>query len=95
MIEELKEWLHASALVVAATVVVLVALLLSGCTLMQAKSYDQMSPEQMKALNDMHIDVYSCITVAGPPPSGKFVYVLVPRLDKKPDVRFGENCAIR
>ena len=68
---------------------------MSGCTLMQARSYDQMSPEQMKALADMHIDVYSCITVAGPPPSGKFVYVLVPRLDKKADIRFGENCAIR
>jgi hypothetical protein len=71
------------------------ALALSGCSLIMAKQYQEMTPEQIKSLQDAGMDVYSCITVAGPPPSGKFVYVWVPRLDKKPDVRFGENCAIR
>lgn len=72
-------------------------LLLSGCvsSLIGSNPYEKMTPEQIKAMQDMQIDVYACLTAAGPPPAGKFVYVLVPRLDKKPDIRFGENCSIR
>ena len=68
---------------------------LSGCTLIRANSYSELSPDQIKELQKLELDVYACVVVAGPPPAGKFVYVLVPRLDKKPDIRFGENCQIR
>ena len=70
-------------------------LLLSGCTLIRAQSYSELTPAQIQELQKMELDIYSCIVVAGPPPAGKFVYVLVPRLDRKPDIRFGENCAIK
>ncbi len=69
--------------------------LIAGCTLIRSQSYSEMSPEQIAAMQKMELDVYSCIVVAGPPPSGKFVYVIVPRLDKKPDIKWGDNCAIR
>lgn len=75
--------------------IIVLAFVLSGCTLIRANAYSELTPEQIRELQKMELDVYSCIVVAGPPPSGKFVYVLVPRLDKKPDIRFGENCSIR
>lgn len=76
-------------------VALIVLLLVTGCTLMKANTFEHLTPEQIKELQKMELDIYSCIVVAGPPPAGKFVYVLVPRLDKKPDIRFGENCQIR
>lgn len=73
------------------------ALLLSGCVLAPAgiDAYKEMSPAQIKALQDLQMDPYICIAVAGPPPVGRMTSVLVPRLDKKPDIRFGPDCQIR
>jgi hypothetical protein len=70
-------------------------LLLSGCMSLLGKPYAEMTPEQIQALKDMGFDVYACFVIAGPPPSGKFVYVTTPHLDQKADIRFGENCQIR
>lgn len=70
---------------------------LSGCVMGLHKTldYNAMSPEQIKSLQELAMDVYSCVTISGPPPTGRAVYILVPRLDKKADVRFGEGCLIR
>lgn len=76
-------------------VFIALTLMLAGCTLIRSQAYSELTPEQIKEFQKMELDVYSCIVVAGPPPAGKFVYVLTPRLDKKADIRFGENCQIR
>lgn len=72
-------------------------LLLSGCVsaLMGPGAYSDLSIEQIKALQAQQMDVYACSTISGPPPAGRITYIVVPRLDKKPDVRFGDNCAVR
>lgn len=70
---------------------------IAGCVLAPVgiDAYKEMSPDQIKALQALSIDPYVCTTVTGPPPAGRFTSVLVPRLDKKPDIRFGPDCQIK
>jgi hypothetical protein len=78
-------------------IILITALFLSGCalSLFGPRAYSDMSSEQIKALKDLQMDVYACSTISGPPPSGRITYIVVPRLDKKPDVRFTASCDIR
>jgi hypothetical protein len=71
--------------------------LVSGCVggLTGPGAFSELSPDQIKAMQALEVDVYACAVVAGPPPSGKIVSVYVPRLDKKPDIKFGDNCVIK
>ena len=77
----------------------LLAILLSanGCSgflIHQAvKAGDQLTPEQIKAYNDVGLDVWSCGTISGPPPSGAFTWITVPK--GKGSVVFGEGCRLR
>ena len=75
----------------------IVWLLVTGCILAPTgvDQYKSLTPEQIKALKDLAMDPYQCTTVAGPPPVGRFTFVLMPRLDNKPDIRFGPDCQIR
>jgi len=82
-----------------AAVFLLSALALSGCPgipgLISPNTYSELSPEQIAQLQKMQLDVYACSSFSGPPPSGRLVYIVVPRLDRKPDVRFGSDCQIK
>ncbi len=66
----------------------------SGLLIHQAiRAGDQLSPEQVKAMNDVGLDVWSCGTVSGPPPSGAFTWITIPK--GKGVVVFGEGCRLR
>ena len=92
---EIQEWLHAMALVALGLVLIT---MVAGCgmtSLFGPGAYSEMSPAQIAAYQKLALDVYACSTLAGPPPSGRIVYIVVPRLDKKPDVKFGSDCQIK
>lgn len=92
-------WLEKGALGYFMILILLIVFaLVSGCGLTSIfgpSAYSEMSPDQIAAMQKMQLDVYACSTLAGPPPSGRIVYIVVPRLDKKPDVRFGSDCQIK
>ena len=97
-LREIKEWFKAIALVGLVGLAVLLFALISGCGLTSVfgpGAYSEMSPAQIEQFQKMALDVYARSTLAGPPPSGRVVDIVVPRLDKKPDVRFGSDCQIR
>ena len=78
----------------------LLALLLSanGCSgLLIHQALDPksaaLSPEQIKAYGDVGADVWSCLTVAGPPPAGNLVLITTPKAAKVAIV-FGDNCHV-
>lgn len=76
----------------------LLSVLISSCAFVPVHSisdYKELTPEQIKAMQALKMDTYACVTIAGPPPVGRAVYVYVPQLDKKPDVRFGPDCQIK
>lgn len=74
----------------------LAVLSLSGCVsaLVGSDAYAKLTPEQIKQMKDLQMDVYACASIAGPPPTGRVITIYVPRLDKRPDVKFGPDCQI-
>ena len=63
-----------------------------GCTpFLTAKEAATLTPEQIKAYNEQGLDVYQCLNVSGPPPTGGFTLVLVPK-GAKLEVAFASNC---
>jgi hypothetical protein len=63
-----------------------------GCApFLTAKEAATLTPEQIKAYNEQGLDVYQCLNVSGPPPTGGFTSVLVPK-GAKFEVAFASNC---
>jgi hypothetical protein len=94
-LNELKEWAQSAVLVI---FILALNVMLGGCgipTFISPNAYSDLSPAQIAELQKMQLDVYACSVFSGPPPSGRLVYIVVPRLDKKPDVKFGSDCQIK
>lgn len=73
--------------------VILLGIWFSGCALVQAQTYRDLSPEQIRAINETGGQVYSCLSFGGPPPVGKTVFIVVPKGQPLP-VTFGSNCEV-
>jgi len=72
-------------------------LLLGGCSgilLRGAADPKDLTPEQIKAYNEVGSKVYSCLQIAGPPPSGGTTIVVMPK-DSQSVVRFLPNCMLQ
>ena len=73
--------------------------LLSGCSILWGNPgrYESLTPEQIQAYKDRGMDVYSCFTVAGPPPAGRVTYIVLPRRDTHQPVNltFASDCQVR
>ena len=72
---------------------------LFGCVLssltstVTADNIQQLSPEQIKALQAAGQDVYACIFVAGPPPAGRIQYIVIPH-GAAFTARFANQCEV-
>ena len=51
-----------------------------------------LTPEQIKAYNEIGANVYGCFQIGGPPPAGNTQWVVVPKDGAAP--KFGDNCHI-
>ena len=75
----------------------LAACLLSGCTSMLiGNSFQQgqdLTPEEIRAYNEIGFDFHSCMSFAGPPPSGNYVKILTPKA-RNVTIKFSQNCQI-
>ena len=72
----------------------LLLLLLSGCApFLAAKEARDMTPEQIKAYSEQGMDVYQCLNISGPPPSGGVTLLIIPR-EAKAEIAFGNNCQL-
>ena len=70
------------------------ALALSGCGVMtMIQSPERLTPEQIAAYEKTGKDVYSCFTIAGPPPVGGTTTIIAPK-GSKPHISFGANCQL-
>lgn len=79
------------------TAILLAMLFFSSCSgillLHQMDQGQPMTAEQLKTYKDMQMDVYSCVEIAGPPPAGHVVNIIMPN-NSKPAPRFGDGCRI-
>lgn len=57
----------------------ILGLLLSGCTVLGALRPSRLTPDQIKAYHDANVDIYTCFKVSGPPPSGGLTILTVPK----------------
>lgn len=58
----------------------LLSLSCSGILIHHALDQGQtLSKEQIQAYREMNMDVYGCFAVAGPPPSGGTIWIIVPK----------------
>ena len=77
------------------TALLVLALLFSGCgviALDRAIGQGQnLTPEQIKAYRDANVDVYGCFQLAGPPPAGATIWLLLPK-GAPVTFKFGDNC---
>ena len=67
--------------------------LLSGCIL-SSLGVPGITPAQLgqvKAMQDMNLDVYICFQIAGPPPAGGLVVIGTPK-GVRPSITWGGNC---
>lgn len=78
--------------------IVSASLLLSGCTGMligNALNQGQnLTPDQVKAYNDVGQNVYGCLNISGPPPIGGATWLFFPK-SETPNVSFLPNCMIQ
>jgi len=51
-----------------------------------------LTPDQIKAYNEVGSSVYGCFQIGGPPPAGNTQWVVVPKGGQAP--KFGDNCHI-
>ena len=69
-----------------------------SCTTMligQALNKDQqLSAEQIKAYNEVGLDVYMCFTLGGPPPMGNMTIITVPKNKAIAPISYSSNCSI-
>ncbi len=55
-------------------------LALQGCSgIIAAKNYTEITPEQLKALQDVGHEMVMCVTIGGPPVGGRTTYILRPK----------------
>lgn len=64
--------------------------MLIGNALNQGKD---LTPEQIKAYNEVGANVFSCLTVKGPPPAGATVIITTPKSSSFTP-KFGDNCQV-
>lgn len=80
--------------------IIIAALLLtlqSGCVLATLGAFQtnkEMTKEQIEAFRAANMDVFGCITVTGPPPTGGTTWIIVPK-NSNPDIGFLPGCALR
>lgn len=77
---------------------ILAALLLSSCALVGVSSPEKLTPEQIQAYKEQGFEVWTCFTLAGPPPAGKVTVILRPKGEMPnplPPIVFGSECQIR
>lgn len=68
-------------------------MLASGCIL-SSLGVPGLTPAQVgqvKAMQDMNLDVYVCFQIAGPPPAGGLAVIGVPK-GVAPSITWGGNC---
>jgi hypothetical protein len=66
----------------------------SGILLSHAQTPESLSPAQIKAYNDVGLDLYLCFNLGGPPPVGATAFFLWPKSKDFAPV-FGPNCQIQ
>ena len=69
---------------------------LTGCTGMlignALQQGQNLTPEQIKAYNDVGANVYGCFQIGGPPPAGNTQWIVIPKGSNAPLPRFGDMC---
>lgn len=68
-------------------------ILFSGCSLYFANQIKELSPEQIKALQELNMKVLVCANITAPPATGGITYLLLPN-DATVDVGFSPNCQL-
>lgn len=72
-----------------------IAYFLTGCISalggLGIPSQSDLTPAQIKAYKEAGQDVWTCLSVAGPPPAGRLIAIVVPQ-GTKPNITFGEGC---
>ena len=73
--------------------IVLAMLVLSGCAglIGNVSRPDSLTPAEIQAYKDAGVDIYSCMTIGGPPPTGQVTIITVPKGMELP-VKFLPNC---
>lgn len=68
----------------------------SGIALMRTinKTEDALSPEQIKAYQEVGHKVYGCFYLSGPAVTGSTTWLVIPVSAPAPDIRFGPTCAL-
>jgi hypothetical protein len=83
----------------ASSAVLVISMFLSGCavTMLESRAIRDLTPEQIDALAKLRAatgsDLYLCLRVGGPPPTGNTVILAFPK-DSKPGVSFSSECQI-
>lgn len=71
-------------------------LLLQGCAfnlLRKVTQPEDITPEQIRAYNEVGLDVFMCFQISGPPPGGAMTMFLWPK-NKPMSQMFGVSCQI-
>lgn len=78
-------------------VAIISVMALSGCTSMlignALNQGQELTPDEIRAYNEIGFDVHSCVSVIGPPPSGSYIKILTPKA-RNTAVKFGVNCQV-
>lgn len=69
--------------IMAVCTMLVIIFMLAGCGIIPIQTaFDRgqtLTPDQITALRANDLDVYSCIFIAGPPPAGRAIWIIVPR----------------
>lgn len=79
---------------------ILLAVMLSatGCTGMlignALQQGQNLTPEQIKAYNDVGVNIYGCFQIGGPAPAGNTQWLFISKSSTAPLPKFGDGCHI-
>lgn len=88
----MKEWMQN---VFFALVIIIICGFLPGCAAQLIGNAigqgQNLTPEQIKAYNDIGSSVIGCFQIGGPPPVGNTQWIVIPKNFPMP-IKFGDNC---
>lgn len=77
--------------------ILILSLMLPGCSILWGNpgNYQNLTPDQIEAYKKNGQRVYSCTSIAGPPPAGRVIFITVPVEAPMPAIAFGADCQVR
>lgn len=78
------------------TLILIFTLFLSGCLLTtdRMNAAKDLTPEQIKALNEAGHSVFSCIIIGGPPVGGRTLFLIIPN-NRLSTVNLSPDCQLQ